>query len=110
MDIKVSVNIIEGGNIEGINYTVKTERYDKKRGIKIKNNFNINFELSPTPQRVRVINLNQEAYKSFITDAPVGVSKIDWNRMSKIKRLETNLKVLAENFNGVLDNYQVFDD
>lgn len=110
MDIKVSVNIIEGGHIERIHYTVKSERFDKKKGLKVKSNFDIDFSMNPTPKRIRVINLTPDAYDAMISDVPTGVKKGDWNRLSKVKKLEYNLKLLAENFNGVLDNYEVFED
>ena len=45
MEIKASVKIIEGGFEESVNFSVKSERYDKKRGLKVKSNFDINFKM-----------------------------------------------------------------
>lgn len=102
MDIKVSVNIKEGGVEESVNFTVKP------KGM---NPTGINFKMSPSPVRIRVINLTTEAYNYMTSkESPEWMKSGDWVRMSKVKRLECHLNRLAENFCGVLDSYQVFDE
>lgn len=111
MDIKASVNIFEGGVEEAVNFTVKNERYDKKKGIKVKSNFDINFKVSPTPSRIRVLNINNEAYDYMTSkECPEWSKKSEWLSMSKKKRFEAHINRIADDFRGKVMNYEVFED
>lgn len=111
MEIKASVNFIEGGVEESVNFSVKSERYDKKKGIKIKSNFDINFKMTPTPTRIRVLNINTESYNYMISsETPVWSKKSEWLSMSKKKRFESHINRIADDFRGKVLNYEVFND
>lgn len=111
MEIKASVNIIEGGVEESVNFSVKSERYDKKKGIKIKSNFDINFKMNPTPTRIRVLNINNEAYDYMTSkECPEWSKKAEWLSMSKKKRFEAHLNRIADDFRGKVMNYEIFKD
>ena len=111
MDIKASVNIFEGGVEEAVNFTVKNERYDKKKGIKVKSNLDINFKMSPTPSRIRVLNINNEAYDYMTSkEVPEWSKKSEWLSMSKKKRFEAHINRIADDFRGKVMNYEVFED
>lgn len=111
MEIKASVNIFEGGVEETVNFTVKSERYDKKKGIKVKSNFDINFKVSPTPSRIRVLNINNEAYDYMTSkECPEWSKKSEWLLMSKKKRFEAHLSRIANDFRGKVTHYEVFED
>ena len=111
MEIKASVNIIEGGVEESVNFSVKNERYDKKKEIKIKSNFDINFKMSPTPSRIRVLNINNEAYDYMISkECPEWSKRAEWLSMSKKKRFEAHLSRIANDFRGKVVHYEVFED
>ena len=111
MDIKASVNIFEGGVEESVNFSVKSERYDKKKGIKVKSNFDINFKMSPTPTRIRILNINNEAYDYMTSkECPEWSKKAEWLSMSKKKRFESHLSRIANDFRGKVVHYEVFED
>ena len=111
MEIKASVNIIEGGVEEVVNFSVKSERYDKKRRIKVKSNFDINFKMSPTPSRIRILNINNEAYNYMTSkECPEWSKKAEWLSMSKKKRFEAHLSRIANDFRGKVVHYEVFED
>lgn len=111
MNIKASVNIFEGGIEETVNFTVKSERYDKKKGTKIKSNFDINFKMSPTSYRIRVLNINNEAYDYMTSkECPEWSKKAEWLSMSKKKRFEAHLSRIANDFRGKVVHYEVFED
>ena len=111
MEIKASVNIIEGGVEEAVNFSVKSERYDKKKSIKVKYNFNINFKMSSTPSRIRVLNINNEAYDYMTSkECPEWSKKAEWLSMSKKKRFEAHLSRIANDFRGKVVHYEVFED
>jgi hypothetical protein len=111
MDIKASVNIFEGGVEDSVNFSVKSERYDKKKGIKVKSNFDINFKMSPTPTRIRILNINNEAYDYMTSkECPKWSKKAEWLSMSKKKRFEAHLSRIANDFRGKVVHYEVFED
>ena len=111
MEIKASVKIIEGGVEESVNFSVKSERYDKKRGLKVKSNFDINFKMSPTPTRIRVLNINNEAYNYMTSkECPEWSKRAEWLSMSKKKRFESHINRIAHDCFGKIMDYEVFDD
>ena len=111
MEIKASVKIIEGGVEESVNFSVKSERYDKKRGLKVKSNFDINFKMSPTPTRIRVLNINNEAYNYMTSkECPEWSKRAEWLSMSKKKRFESHTNRIAHDCFGKIMDYEVFDD
>ena len=112
MEIKASVNIIEGGVEESVNFSVKNERYDKKKGIKVKSNFDINFKMNPTSSRIRILNINNEAYNYMTSkeECPEWSKKAEWLSMSKKKRFEAHLSRIANDFRGKVVHYEVFED
>lgn len=111
MEIKASVKIIEGGVEEAVNFSVKSERYDKKRGIKVKSNFDINFKMSPTPTRIRVLNISNESYDYMTSkECPEWSKKAEWLSMSKKKRFESHINRIAHDCFGKIMDYEVFDD
>ena len=111
MEIKASVKIIEGGFEESVNFSVKSERYDKKRGLKVKSNFDINFKMSPNPTRIRILNINNEAYDYMTSkECPEWSKKAEWLSMSKKKRFEAHLSRIANDFRGKVVHYEVFED
>ena len=111
MEIKASVNIIEGGIEESVNFSVKSERYDKKKGIKVKSNFDINFKMSPTPTRIRVLNISNESYNYMTSkECPEWSKKAEWLSMSKKKRFESHINRIAHDCFGKIMDYEVFDD
>lgn len=111
MEIKASVNIIEGGVEEAVNFSVKSERYDKKRGLKVKSNFDINFKMSPTPTRIRVLNINNESYDYMTSkECPEWSKKAEWLSMSKKKRFESHINRIAHDCFGKIMSYEVFND
>ena len=111
MEIKASVKIIEGGFEESVNFSVKSERYDKKRGLKVKSNFDINFKMSPTPTRIRVLNINNESYDYMTSkECPEWSKKAEWLSMSKKKRFESHINRIAHDCFGKIMDYEVFND
>ena len=111
MDINASVNIFEGGVEDSVNFSVKSERYDKKKEIKVKSNFDINFKMSPTPSRIRILNINNEAYNYMTSkECPEWSKKAEWLSMSKKKRFEAHLSRIANDFRGKVVHYEVFED
>ena len=111
MEIKASVNIIEGGVEESVNFSVKSERYDKKKGIKVKSNFDINFNMSPTPTRIRVLNISNESYDYMTSkECPEWSKRVEWLSMSKKKRFESHLNRIAHDCLGKVMDYEVFND
>ena len=110
MEIKASINIFEGGIEESVNFSVKSERYNKK-GIKIKSNFDINFKMSPTLSRIRILNINNEAYDYMTSkECPEWSKKAEWLSMSKKKRFEAHINRIANDFRGKVVHYEVFED
>lgn len=111
MEIKASVNIFEGGVEESVNFSVKSERYDKKKGIKVKSTFDINFKMNPTPSRIRILNINNETYDYMTSkEYPEWSKKSKWLSMSKKKRFEAHLSRIANDFRGKVVHYEVFED
>ena len=98
MEIKASVKIIEGGFEESVNFSVK-------------GNFNINFKMTRTPVRIRVLNISNESYDYMTSkECPEWSKKIEWLSMSKKKRFEAHINRLAHDFRGKIMNYEVFED
>ena len=98
MEIKASVNIIEGGFEESVNFSVK-------------GNFNINFKMTRTPIRVRVLNISNESYDYMTSkECPEWSKKAEWLSMSKKKRFEAHLSRIANDFRGKVVHYEVFKD
>ena len=99
MEIKASVKIIEGGFEESVNFSVK-------------GNFNINFKMNPTPSRIRVLNINNEAYDYMTSkeECPEWSKKAEWLSMSKKKRFESHLNRIAHDCLGKVMDYEIFND
>lgn len=98
MEIKSSVKIIEGGFEESVNFSVK-------------GNFNINFKMTRTPIRVRVLNISNESYNYMTSkECPEWSKKVEWLSMSKKKRFEAHINRIANDFRGKIINYEVFED
>ena len=98
MEIKASVKIIEGGFEESVNFSVK-------------GNFNINFKMTRTPVRVRVLNISHESYDYMTSkECPEWSKRVEWLSMSKKKQFEAHLNRLAHDFRGKIMNYEVFED
>ena len=98
MEIKASVKIIEGGVEESVNFSVK-------------GNFNINFKMTRTPVRVRVLNISNESYDYMTSkECPEWSKKAEWLSMSKKKRFESHLNRIADDFRGKVMNYEIFKD
>ena len=98
MEIKASVKIIEGGFEESVNFSVK-------------GNFNINFKMTRTPVRVRVLNISNESYAYMTSkECPEWSKKAEWLSMSKKKRFEVHINRIANDFRGKIMNYEVFED
>ena len=105
MEIKASVNIFEGGVEESVNFSIR-DRYNKGK------NFNINFKMSSTPSRIRILNINNEAYDYMTSkgECPEWSKKAEWLSMSKKKRFEAHLSRIANDFRGKVIHYEVFED
>ena len=105
MEIKASVNIFEGGVEESVNFSIR-DRYNKGK------NFNINFKMNPTSSRIRVLNINNEAYDYMTSkgECPEWSKKAEWLSMSKKKRFEAHLSRIANDFRGKVVHYEVFED
>lgn len=104
MEIKASVNFIEGGVEESVNFSIR----DKYNGGR---NFDINFKMNITPTRIRVLNINNEAYDYMTSkECPEWSKKTEWLSMSKKKRFEAHLNRLAHDFKGKVMNYEIFKD
>lgn len=104
MEIKASVNFIEGGIEESVNFSIR-DKYNGRR------NFDINFKMSSTPTRIRVLNINNEAYDYMTSkECPEWSKKAEWLSMSKKKRFEAHLNRLAHDFRGKVMDYEVFND
>ena len=98
MEIKASVKIIEGGFEESVNFSVK-------------GNFNINFKMTRTPVRVRVLNISNESYDYMTSkECPEWSKRVEWLSMSKKKRFEVHINIIADDFRGKIMNYEVFED
>ena len=98
MEIKASVKIIEGGFEESVNFSVK-------------GNFNINFKMTRTPVRVRVLNISNESYDYMTSkEYPEWSKKAEWLSMSKKKRFEAHINRIANDFRGKIMNYEIFED
>ena len=104
MEIKASVNIFEGGIEESVNFSIR-DRYNKGK------NFNINFKMNPTPSRIRVLNINNEAYDYMTSkECPEWSKRAEWLSMSKKKRFESHLNRIAHDCLGKVMDYEVFND
>ena len=98
MEIKASVKIIEGAFEESVNFSVK-------------GNFNINFKMTRTPVRVRVLNISNESYDYMTSkECPEWSKRVEWLSMSKKKRFEAHINRIADDFRGKIMNYEVFED
>ena len=98
MEIKASVKIIEGGFEESVNFSIK-------------GNFNINFKVTRTPVRVRVLNISNESYDYMTSkECPEWSKRVEWLSMSKKKRFEAHINRIANDFRGKIMNYEVFED
>ena len=98
MEIKASMKIIEGGFKESVNFSVK-------------GNFNINFKVTRTPVRVRVLNISNESYDYMTSkECPEWSKKAEWLSMSKKKRFESHLNRIAHDCLGKVMDYEVFND
>ena len=98
MESKASVKIIEGGFEESVNFSVK-------------GNFNINFKMTRTPVRVRVLNISNESYDYMTSkECPEWSKRVEWLSMSKKKRFEAHINRIANDFRGKIMNYEVFED
>lgn len=102
MEIKASINFIEGGVEDSVNFTVSDRN---------NNRLNINFKCTPSPKRIRVLNINNEAY-AYMTgkECPEWCKKVDWYSMSKKKRFEAHINRMADDFHSKVMNYEVFND
>ena len=104
MEIKARVNFIEGGIEESVNFSIR-DKYNGRR------NFDINFKMSSTPTRIRVLNINNESYDYMTSkECPEWSKKAEWLSMSKKKRFEAHLNRLAHDFRGKVMDYEVFND
>ena len=104
MEIKASVNIFEGGVEESVNFSIR-DRYNKGK------NFNINFKMSPTSSRIRVLNINNEAYDYMTSkECPEWSKRAEWLSMSKKKRFESHINRIAHDCFGKIMDYEVFND
>ena len=104
MEIKASVNIFEGGVEESVNFSIR-DRYNRGR------NFNINFKMTRTPVRVRVLNISNESYDYMTSkECPEWSKRAEWLSMSKKKRFESHLNRIAHDCLGKVMDYEVFND
>ena len=105
MEIKASVNIFEGGIEESVNFSIR-DRYNGGR------NFDINFKMNPTPSRIRVLNINNEAYDYMTSkrECPEWSKKAEWLSMSKKKRFESHINRIAHDCFGKIMGYEIFND
>ena len=98
MEIKASVKIIAGGFEESVNFSVN-------------GNFNINFKVTRTPVRVRVLNISNESYNYMTSkECPEWSKRVEWLSMSKKKRFEAHINRIANDFRGKIMNYEIFED
>ena len=72
----------------------------------------INIVTNKRKPATQSINMTQEAYLAFTdnNDIPYGVTKHDWQHLSKKQKVEWHLKQIAESLNGEVINYEIFGD
>jgi hypothetical protein len=84
----------------------------KRMGKKVKvDKETIHYKTRNTIPAVQNINISKEAY-IYMTgkECPSFATPKDWNRMSKIKRLEAHLAEIAESRGGTVMHYHIFED
>ena len=98
---------------DAYDYSTLTISYKEKKGKKSvikKETLHINTRKSK-PAKLCVF-ISKEAY-DYMTDAKeIPSSKLvrTWANMSKAKRLEYHLNLMAESFNALSYTYEIFDD
>ena len=98
---------------DAYDYSTLTISYKEKKGKKPvikKETLHINTrKFKPAKQ---CVSISKEAY-DYMTDVmviPSSKSVRTWANMSKAKRLEYHLSLIAESFNAIDFTYEVFDD
>ena len=67
--------------------------------------------MSPTPVRVRVLNISNESYDYMTSkECPEWSKRAEWLSMSKKKRFESHINRIAHDFLGKVMDYEVFND
>lgn len=79
--------------------------YDGKK----KKNITYHYKIKTQEPALQRINLSQESYTYLTTTKPSFIPNKEWNNLSKKKRLEKQLVVISENFNGVLKEFEIFE-
>ena len=98
---------------DAYDYSTLTIRYREKKGKKSvikKETLYINTRKSKPAKQC--ISISKEAY-DYMTDVmAIPSSKLvrTWANMSKAKRLEYHLNLMAESFNALSYTYEIFDD
>ena len=84
----------------------------KRMGKKVKvDRETIHFKTRNTIPAVQHLNISKEAYNYMVgKECPSFMHPKDWNRMSKVKKLEAHLKELAESRGGTVLHYHIFED
>lgn len=60
----------------------------------------------------QVINMSEEAYLHMVNpmECPSFIRKRDWNMLNKKARIKVHLERIAESLNGILYEYNIFED
>ena len=84
----------------------------KRMGKKVKvDKETIHYKTRNTIPAVQNINISKDAYNYMTSkECPSFMTPKDWNRMSKIKRLEAHLAEIAESRGGTVMHYHIFED
>lgn len=80
---------------------------DKKRKW-----YNYEIKVRKSIPAKQVINMSEEAYLSMVNpmECPSFIRKRDWNMLNKKARIKLHLENIAESLNGILYEYDIFED
>ena len=115
MEIKVSATFfIPGRKMYSENQCEENQSLYNNESISIydgkkKKNITYHYKTKTQEPALQKINLTPESYDYLTTTKPSFVNPKEWKNMSKKKRLALQLNIIAENFNGVLNDFEIFD-
>lgn len=121
-DIKVTASFILPGSVlraetpekkrKGEKEKKKNESLYRQETIRFRNEKPIVVNLRKGVPATQVLHFSLEAYKNMTSqDNPAsGISAYMWKRFSNKVKLESHLKLIAHDLQGVLDEFTILDD
>ena len=98
---------------DAYDYSTLTISYKEKKGKKPvikKETLHINTRKSKPAKQCVSISKEAYDYMTNVMEVPSSKSVRTWANMSKAKRLEYHLSLIAESFNALSYTYEIFDD